>query len=152
MSKMFRTSTHQATGLTRFAQSILVALALTSAAAAETRNPLLVSTENGVESAHYFPIQAITYELGSKKLSGYFQQVEGRCAMTLMLFENVNPDVGTPDSSPARLQFSVSPGDNARIDSVEGEGIGLRCNSHAETVTAARVSPSKRVAGTSQTH
>ncbi len=128
-----------------FAQLALLATTSMSAATAEDRGGTQASKENVLENRNYNPIEAISYELGANKLSGYFRPLNGRCAMTLMLFKNIDPLAGTPDNSPSRIQVSVAPGENTRIDSAEGESVKLNCNSRAETVTALRFNQAKPV-------
>lgn len=98
-----------------------------------------------VGSERYAPIQAIAYALGANKLSGYFQQLDGKCALTLMLTKNADPALSSPDAAPARIRVAIRPGDDAWIDSVEGEGVGVSCNAGAATVTAVHFNRSRRV-------
>ena len=80
----------------------------------------------------------MTYAVGSNGFSGFFQQTEGKCALTLMLFKRMMSEDDTPDKSAARVQVSIRPGENARIGSAEGEALELSCGPYAETVSVAR--------------
>jgi hypothetical protein len=86
----------------------------------------------------YSPIHAMTYAVGSNGFSGFFQQAEGKCALTLMLYKLTNSDEDTPDKSPARVLVSIRPGEHARIGSAEGDAIQLSCNTNADTVSVSR--------------
>jgi hypothetical protein len=135
---MYRTTCKfalKAGGLAGIAQLALMT-ALLSSAPAEERETARAIEENVQKERKYDPIEAMTYRLGANKLSGYFRQINGKCAMTLMLFKNIDPAAGAPDNSASRVQVSVLPGEQAQIDSAEGEGVTLSCNGRAETVTA----------------
>lgn len=82
----------------------------------------------------YQPVQAISYELGSKRAVGYFSQVASACEVTLMVAEAVDPEVATPTSA-ARLRLSLEPGQGAALDSEEGQSIDLTCGPRAETLS-----------------
>lgn len=83
------------------------------------------------------PIEGISYVLGSKRTIGYFQAAEGQCRMTLMIAETVDPDVAMPTSA-ARISFSLTPGQGAKVESVEGETMVLTCSAGARTVQVTR--------------
>ncbi len=134
MQKMTCKFALKAAGVVGFAQLAFVTAFLSSAVAEDWQSDQPIK-QKILDNKSYNPIQAITYELGANKLSAYFQRINGKCAMTLMLFKNIDPAAGVPDSAPSRVQLSVSPGEQARIDS-EGEGVKLNCNGHAATVTA----------------
>ena len=125
-------------GVAGFAQVAFAAAGLMSAAVAQDWYPTQGSKENVAHTEAYRPIQSISYVLGTNKLSGYFQQIDGRCTMTLMLFKNIDAVVETPNNSTSRISVSVRPGEHARIDSAEGQGLTLTCNMQAETVTAVK--------------
>jgi hypothetical protein len=76
--------------------------------------------------------QAISYQLGSKRAIGYFVRVDGKCQVTLMIAEAVDPDVAQPTSA-AKLSLAMTPGQKAGLASEEGE-LELTCGSGAESV------------------
>jgi hypothetical protein len=135
MYKTTRTFALRAASLAGIAQLALVT-AFLSYAPAQERDGARPVKENILEDRKYDPIEAISYALGGNKLSGYFQQVNGKCALTLMLFKNIDAAEVAPDNSASRVQVSLAPGEQARVDSAEGKGVRLNCNGHAETVTA----------------
>jgi hypothetical protein len=86
------------------------------------------------------PTQAISYELGSKRAVGFFQTVDGKCQLVLMIAEVVDPDQARP-SSAARLKVAIAPGQSAAIDSEEGASMVVTCGSGATMVEVTRVIP-----------
>jgi hypothetical protein len=107
-----------------FATSYAVAVAAAAGAAAN-RNPAGLAT--------IWPIEAISYELGSKRVIGYFEPRDGRCQVTLMIAEAVDPDKAPPLSA-ARLSLPILPGGSAGLASEEGRAIELTCGAGAQTV------------------
>lgn len=98
------------------------------------------SGEAGTAGGDTFqPMQAMSYVLGSKRVAGYFRSVGGRCRVTLMIAEAVDPDVATAPS-PARLGLSLAAGEAASVDSVENASIALTCGASAQTVQVSRAS------------
>jgi hypothetical protein len=79
--------------------------------------------------ARFEPIQAITFEFGSKLTTGYF----GACVVTLMLTENGDPEhpLGL---SPTRIRLILSPGQVAGFDSDEGRSLNFTCERGAATM------------------
>jgi hypothetical protein len=59
--------------------------------------------------AKYVPIQSISYEFGSKSVSGYFVQQATTCLVTLMIIEKADPEDPLP-LSPARVRLALYPG------------------------------------------
>jgi hypothetical protein len=87
----------------------------------------------------YRQIEAISYVFGSKRAIGYFRGIQGKCHLTMMIAEAVDPDVATPTSA-ARLNLAMAPGQVADFMSVEGESITLGCGANADTVRVKRAS------------
>ena len=67
--------------------------------------------------ALYRPIQSISYEFGSKAMSGYFVQRNSVCLVTLMIAEKTDPDLPSPTA--ARVRVMLDPGQVAGLDSEE---------------------------------
>ncbi|WP_334389542.1 hypothetical protein [Bradyrhizobium sp. AZCC 2262] len=86
---------------------------------------------SGVET--FWPIEGISYQLGSKRAVGYFEPRNGKCQVTLMIAEAVDPDQAQP-SSAARLSLPMQPGESAALASEEGRSIELTCGAGAQTV------------------
>jgi len=123
------------TMLMAIAAAAMLGASAQTGGAGERRVQALPST---IPEAHvYAPISGMTYAVGSNGFMGFFQQTDGKCALTLMLFKRANPDEETPDKSAARVEVSIRPGDNARIGSAEGEALELSCNANAGTVSVA---------------
>jgi hypothetical protein len=83
--------------------------------------------------ARYLPIQSISYEFGSKSMSGYFVQRAETCIVTLMIAEKGDPDKAQPPS-PARVRLVLDPGQIAGLDSEEGRSLNLTCGQGAATL------------------
>jgi hypothetical protein len=92
-----------------------------------------------VKGDTFRPIQAMSYQFGTKRMVGYFDSADGRCQLTLMIAEAVDPDLAPP-SSAARVSLSLAPGQATSLDSAEHASIGLTCGVHAQTVQVTRTS------------
>jgi hypothetical protein len=82
--------------------------------------------------ARYRPIQSISYEFGSKAMSGYFVQRNSVCVVTLMITEKTDPDLPSPTA--ARVRVMLDPGQVAGLDSEEGRSLSLTCGEDAATL------------------
>ncbi len=85
------------------------------------------------DEARYEPIDAITYEFGSKSIIGYFVQQAGTCDVTLMLAEKSDPEEMQP-TSPTRLRLVLQPGQVAGLDSEEGRSLNVTCSEDTATL------------------
>jgi hypothetical protein len=88
------------------------------------------SQEEG--DALYRPIQSISYEFGSKAVSGYFVQRNSVCLVTLMIAERTDADLPSPTA--ARVRVMLDPGQVAGLDSEEGRSLSLTCGEDAATL------------------
>lgn len=107
-------------GLSAFATAIAVSLSAW-VPAASSGSPAPVE-----DKAAYAPIQSISYEFGSKSMSGYFVQQSGACLVTLMIIEKSDPDELLA-LSPTRVRLTLSPGQVAGLDSEEGGSLNFTC-------------------------
>ena len=82
--------------------------------------------------ALYRPIQSISYEFGSKAMSGYFVQRNSVCIVTLMIAEKTDPDLPSPTA--ARVRVMLDPGQVAGLDSEEGRSLSFTCGEDAATL------------------
>jgi hypothetical protein len=82
--------------------------------------------------ALYRPIQSISYEFGSKAMSGYFVQRNSVCVVTLMIAEKTDPDLPSPTAT--RVRVMLDPGQVAGLDSEEGRSLSLTCGEDAATL------------------
>lgn len=82
----------------------------------------------------YLPIQSISYEFGSKNMSGYFIQQGITCFVALMVIEKS----GAPDAlsveSATRVRLVLNPGQIVGLDSEEGRSLNLTCGENAATM------------------
>lgn len=85
------------------------------------------------ETATYSPLKSISYEFGSKFMSGYFVEESGRCFITLMIIEKSKPDELLPLTA-ARVRLALDPSQIAGLDSEEGRSINITCGDNAKTV------------------
>jgi hypothetical protein len=124
---------HEATGRPRRRLVPLIAGAAAVALAAGSTMALAVP-----ETARaYRPIQSISYDLGSKRAVGYFEQKDGACHLVLMVAEAAA--VGTDDTpSAARLRLDLTPGQRASLDSEQGSSIDVTCGDRGETLLVDR--------------
>ena len=83
--------------------------------------------------ARYRPIQSISYEFGSKSMSGYFVERDAACQVTLMISEKGDPEQELPLSA-ARVRLQLLPGQTAGLDSEEGRSLSFTCGDNAATL------------------
>ncbi|RWO26930.1 MAG: hypothetical protein EOS10_26850 [Mesorhizobium sp.] len=81
----------------------------------------------------YLPIQSISYEFGSKFMSGYFVQQAATCSVALMITEKSDPEAVLPVTA-ARVRLALNPGQIAGLDSVEGRSLNVTCGKDAATL------------------
>jgi hypothetical protein len=81
----------------------------------------------------YLPIQSISYEFGSKLMSGYFVQEASTCLVTLMITENSDPEHLLPVTA-TRVRLVMNPGQIAGLDSEEGHSVNFTCGEAAATL------------------
>ena len=114
--------------------AILGCVMIGSVAAVATVASRAATTADGII---YFPMQAISQDLGSKSTVGYFIPEAGACHIVLMIAENVDPEAGAMPSA-TRLRLTLQPGQAAGLDSEEGHTMDLTCGEGADTVTVLR--------------
>ena len=104
---------------------------------------ILCVAATGMASAHlsgpgiFRATEAMTYVIGSKRTVGYFQSVSGKCQLTLMIAEAVDPDVAKPPSA-ARMSLAMMPGQSVALGSAEGETMTATCGAGGETMEIRR--------------
>jgi hypothetical protein len=103
-----------------------VAIGLAAPASSQTRAPAR-------EEARYAPIQSISYDFGSKSMSGYFVQDSAKCVVTLMVSEKVDPDA-VPSTTATRVRLALIPGQTAGLDSDEGRSLNFTCGEGANAL------------------
>jgi hypothetical protein len=84
----------------------------------------------GRRRGRYLPIQNISYDIGSKSLSGYFVQQSATCVVTFLISDKSDPEASSP-RSPARVRLALNPGQIAGLDSEEGRSLNLTCGEGA---------------------
>ena len=83
------------------------------------------------DAAVYRPAQGLNHRFGSKLAVGYFLQKDGACALSIFLTENA--EEGTPPSA-SRLLVKVAPGENVKLNSVEGKSLEIKCGAAGATL------------------
>jgi hypothetical protein len=83
--------------------------------------------------AEYLPIQNVSYEFGTKMMSGYFVRHAENCLVNLMIIERGDPEAPLPPS-PARVRLALYPGQIAGLDSEEGRSLNFTCGDQATTM------------------
>jgi hypothetical protein len=90
-----------------------------------------LSTDN---NARYAPIQSISYEFGSKAMSGYFVEQSATCIVTLMITEKNDPEQSLAPSA-TRVRLELNPGQIVGLDSEEGQSLNFTCGEHGTALT-----------------
>jgi hypothetical protein len=80
--------------------------------------------------AEYGPLQSLSYQFGSKFMSGYFVQQASQCLVMLMVIERSDPDQPLPATA-ARVRLLLDPGQTAGLDSEEGRSLNVTCGERA---------------------
>jgi hypothetical protein len=112
------------TAVAAFAGAIAVNLSIAIPAALSGPLPL------AEDQTRYRPIQSINYDLGSKRMSGYFVAQDAACLVTLMISEAGDPEQMQPLSA-ARVRLQLQPGQMAGLDSEEGRSLNFTCGDEA---------------------
>ena len=107
---------------------IIAACVASAASGASGKPPSLTDGQ-----ARFVPIQAMTYEFGSKLMTGYFVAERGTCIVTLMVAEKSDPE-NPLGLSPTRVRLGLSPGQVAGLDSEEGTSLNFTCEAGAATL------------------
>jgi hypothetical protein len=105
-----------------FAGALLVSLGA-QAASAQSQAP--VKSE-----ATYAPTAGISYDFGSKSMSGYFVDQAARCVVMLMVSEKRDPDTDSSNTA-TRVRLVFNPGQTAGLDSEEGRSLNFTCSEGA---------------------
>jgi hypothetical protein len=106
---------------------------------------LIVAAGTSVASARmggpqiFRATQALSYVVGSKRTIGYFQTVAGKCQVTLMIAEAIDPDVALAPSA-ARMSLGVAPGESVALGSAEGEQMTATCGQNGDTLEIVKTS------------
>jgi len=121
--------------LRKFVGSFLALGSALILVSALTSSTAVTASADAVQEVTYKPIQAISRVLGSKRAVGYFSRDGNACHLTLMVGENIDPDVATPPSA-ARVRVALMPGQTVQLDSDERKFLDITCDPDAETVVA----------------
>lgn len=120
-------SSKKMSGAMAFAGTMVVTL-LASTPAALSGSPSSLE-----DRTQYKPVQSISYEFGSKSMSGYFLQDASACLVTLMISEKGDAEESLA-LSPTRVRLALNPGQIAGVDSEEGRSLNFTCGTDAATL------------------
>jgi len=82
------------------------------------------------------PLKAISLDVGSKHVVGYFLNADGQCKLTLMVADGFRDDASEPSSQIMRLRLLVEPGKSALVDSTDGRLLQFGCEPGAQAMNA----------------
>lgn len=114
-------------GISTFVATIAASLC-TWVPAASSGSPELLEGQR-----QYLPIQSISYEFGSKFMSGYFVQQATTCFVALMIIEKGDPEAVLPVTA-TRVRLVLNPGQIVGLDSDEGRSLNVTCGNDATTL------------------
>jgi len=96
-----------------------------SPSAAESRSPTTMK-----------PLKAISLDVGSKHVVGYFLNAEGQCKLTLMIADAARDESSEPSAQIMRLRLMVEPGRAALVDTTDGRLLQFGCEGDAQAMNA----------------
>ncbi len=96
-----------------------------SLSAAESKSPVAMK-----------PLKAISLDVGSKHVVGYFLNTEGQCKLTLMIADGLRDETNEPSAQVMRLRLMVEPGRSARVDTTDGRLLQFGCETDAQAMNA----------------
>lgn len=97
------------------------------------------------DSVRYRPIESISYDFGSKSMSGYFVRQGPICRVSLMVIERQDPDQPSHVTA-TRVRLMMDPGQVAGLDSEEGSSLNFTCGKDAAEVIVDRGERSELIA------
>jgi hypothetical protein len=69
---------------------------------------------------------------GSKRVIAFFEQDNGRCTVSAVVFEKTDADTGM--TTAARIRVTLRPHEMIHIDSSDNQSLRLQCGSNATTL------------------
>jgi hypothetical protein len=94
--------------------------------------PAAAAGSSLAEGKHRFEArQSISYEFGSKAMSGVFVAQSGACLVTLMVIEKSPSEDPLPFTA-TRVRLMLNPGQIAGLDSEEGRSLNFTCDTGAK--------------------
>ncbi len=78
--------------------------------------------------------QGLSYELGAKRVAGYFQRENESCKVTLMMAESLEASPEGYLSPATRMTVVLPPGKTTRLNVAATPGVEIRCGFHAGTL------------------
>lgn len=110
------------------------AYALSSVAMGESAQQSGVGAQyRAAEGGTHWPLQAMSYRFGSKRISGAFTRQQGRCLVSLVMADYGEPGTYLP-VTPSRMRLLLQPRQVLGLDSEEGRSVNLTCAEDAGTM------------------
>jgi hypothetical protein len=81
------------------------------------------------------PLAGISFDVGSKRMVGYFESDAGECVLTLMVTGAMIGD-DVPKYGPVRLLQNIAAGETTTVDTPEGKSLQVICKPSASAMTA----------------
>jgi len=94
--------------------------------------------ESGVTVAMK-PMQAVSFDLGSRHVVSYFVSREGRCDLTVLTAARFEANATAAPGDVQRLRLRVDSSSSALLDAPEGESLQFACTPDALALTLTRV-------------
>jgi hypothetical protein len=82
------------------------------------------------------PLGAISLDVGSKHVVGYFLNADGQCKLTLMIADAPRDENSEPSAQALRLRLMVEPGRAALVDTTDGRLLQFACEPNAQAMNA----------------
>jgi hypothetical protein len=68
----------------------------------------------------------LNWRVGTKQAVSYFQNIDGRCKLTVMVADAYN-GAEVPNTSTVRFEAAIDSGRTARMDTAEGKSLEFAC-------------------------
>lgn len=125
----FKTKSNQVIKASTKAKTFLVSALVASALFAGTANA--GAHDKDVTLA---PGNGMSFVLGTKRATTYFQSAAGQCDVTVMVSE-ADPMVKATYVPASRMRIQLQPGNVTHLDSVDGKSLSFACDANAKTMT-----------------
>ena len=79
------------------------------------------------------PNDPILATFGNKHAIAFYEQDNGRCAVSAVVYEKTDADTGM--TTAARFRVNLNPREVVHVDSTDNKTLTLRCGDYAETLS-----------------
>jgi hypothetical protein len=84
------------------------------------------------------PLQAVSFDIGSKRAVSYFLSEQGHCKLALAVADRMIGDE-VPDDTPVRFDVDIDAGKDARFDTADGNSLHFACGAETRVVVISEV-------------